>query len=138
MNKYIAKAFILMFASISLFTSCIKDEAPNAEADIISVKVDGITLLRQPEVSNNEIKMYNGWDDVTKLAPTFTITDGATIEPASGTVRDFTTPQTYTVTSQDGQWKKVYTVSFISNDIVTHYSFDAIKPTTAELLIMFL
>lgn len=133
MNKYIAKAFILMFASISLFTSCIKDEAPNAEADIISVKVDGITLLRQPEVSNNEIKMYNGWDDVTKLAPTFTITDGATIEPASGTVRDFTTPQTYTVTSQDGQWKKVYTVSFISNDIVTHYSFDAIKPTTAEL-----
>lgn len=39
--------------------------------------------------------------DVTDLSPTITLSYGATINPASGTSRNFTTPQTYTVTAQD-------------------------------------
>ena len=38
---------------------------------------------------------------VTNLAPTYTVSQYATGNPASGTTRDFTTPQTYTVTAQD-------------------------------------
>ncbi|RXE63727.1 hypothetical protein ED352_14180, partial [Muribaculaceae bacterium Isolate-002 (NCI)] len=41
--------------------------------------------------------------------------------------RDFTSPQTYTVTSQDGQWKKTYKVSFISGSPATEYHFENIK-----------
>ncbi len=48
--------------------------------------------------------------NVTALAPTFTISPLATISPASGTARNFTTPQTYTVTAQKGT-TQVYTVA---------------------------
>lgn len=109
-------------------TSCIRDEALNTEADIVSCQVDGDLLIRKPVITNNEVRLYvNGWDEVTQLAPKFTLTEGATIEPESGTVRDFTTPQTYTVTSQDGQWKKNYKVSFISDDVATVYHFENMK-----------
>ena len=49
--------------------------------------------------------------NTTSLAPTFTLTAGATCSPVSGTTRDFTTPQTYTVTSSDSLVTTVYTVT---------------------------
>jgi len=52
--------------------------------------------------------------DVTKLAPTFTLSPFAKAAPASGTVRDFTKPQTYTITAQDGS-SRVYTVRAIKS-----------------------
>jgi hypothetical protein len=51
-----------------------------------------------------------GNTDVTKLVPTITISDGATIFPNSGTAEDFTNPITYTVTAQDGSIQD-YTVT---------------------------
>jgi len=42
--------------------------------------------------------------DVTALAPTYTIS-GVSATPASGSPRNFTTPQTYTVTAQDSSTK---------------------------------
>src|SRR6056297_282902 len=40
------------------------------------------------------------------LAPTIAISNAAQISPASGAVRDFTTPQTYTVTAEDATTKE--------------------------------
>ena len=40
--------------------------------------------------------------DVTKLIPTISISDGATISPNALVAEDFTDPVTYTVTAQDG------------------------------------
>jgi hypothetical protein len=40
--------------------------------------------------------------DVTKLTPTISISDSATISPASDVSQDFTNPVIYTVTAQDG------------------------------------
>ncbi|GAA2645727.1 family 43 glycosylhydrolase [Streptomyces vastus] len=47
--------------------------------------------------------------DVTALAPEFGLAHGATISPASGTLRDFTEPVTYEVTGSDGT-KRTWTV----------------------------
>ncbi len=47
---------------------------------------------------------------VTSLAPTYTVSGGATGDPVSGSTRDFTTPQTYTITALDSS-TKVYTVT---------------------------
>jgi len=47
---------------------------------------------------------------LTALAPTFTLSPFATCAPASGTARNFTTPQTYTVTAQDGS-TQAYTIA---------------------------
>lgn len=48
--------------------------------------------------------------DVSALAPIYTLSPLATCAPASGAVRNFTTPQTYTVTAQDGS-TQAYTVT---------------------------
>lgn len=53
-----------------------------------------------------------GGTDVTALAPTFTLTAGAVSNPVSGTVRNFSTPQTYTVTASDSS-VSVYTVKAV-------------------------
>ena len=50
--------------------------------------------------------------DVTQLVPTIEVSEGATVEPASGVAQDFTNPVTYTVTAQNGT-TAVYTVMVI-------------------------
>lgn len=128
-KHFYSVSIAFLFAMLSL-TSCIKDEAPNAEADILSCIVDESLLIRTPVITNDEVKLYvnaDRWSDISHLAPQFTLTGGATIEPASGTVRDFTQPQKYTVTSQDGKWKKTYTVSFLLGDLATEYHFENVR-----------
>lgn len=95
----------------SLVTSCIKDEALNAEADIVTCIVPGDVLNREPIIENERITLIvKRGTDVTSLAPEFTLTEGATVTPASGSILDFSSPQYYEVTSQDGKWKKRYKV----------------------------
>ncbi len=48
--------------------------------------------------------------DVTQLVPTIEVSEGATVEPASGVAQDFTNPVTYTVTALNGT-TAVYTVT---------------------------
>jgi hypothetical protein len=52
--------------------------------------------------------------DVTSL-PTFIAHNGASINPASGVARDFTSPVTYTVTAENGL-TETYTVTVIEED----------------------
>jgi autotransporter-associated beta strand protein len=62
--------------------------------------------------------------NVTALAPQITVSEGASVDPPSGVARDFTKPQTYTVTGRNGA-RKVFTVTVNSTplssrkDIVT-------------------
>lgn len=110
------------------FTSCIKEEAPNAEADILSCEVDRSLLLRDPVIGNEEVKLYTGLTtDLTKVNIKFELTPGATL--TSGTTReaDFTQPQFYTVTSQDKRWRKTYKVSFIRLDVIEDFHFEQMR-----------
>lgn len=50
--------------------------------------------------------------DVTHLAPTVVVSDGASVSPASGEPQDFTNPVAYTVTAQNGT-TSVYTVTVL-------------------------
>lgn len=123
---------IACFLLGSLVASCIKDEALNAEADILTCVVPGDVLNREPIIGNEQIILpLNNKVDLTRLAPEFTLTDGATIFPPSGTVRDFTTDTvTYTVTSQDGNWKKKYKVNTVFSGLPTTYHFEETIPFT--------
>ena len=60
--------------------------------------------------------------DITNLTPTITVSEGATVTPASGVAQDFTNPVTYTVVSEDYGTTKTYTVSVSGRTIV--YSFE--------------
>lgn len=113
---------------ILLCTSCIKDEAPNAEADILNCIVPQEILRRDPIIENDRVSlMVKAETDLTRQAPQFILTEGATIEPASGTMRDFTAPQYYTVTSEDGKWKKKYEVTYIIAGLSTQYHFENVR-----------
>ena len=94
----------LLTCTIGIFlcTSCIKDEAPNAEADIEKCILPA-DILSGTEIDYNlpfdeslnaypiYIEVNNG-TDLTAQAPTFELTPGATINPASGTTHNFTKP----------------------------------------------
>ncbi|WP_455673706.1 PCMD domain-containing protein [Phocaeicola sp.] len=108
-----------------LCTSCIEDEAPNAEADILTCNVPVEILKREPIIQNNSITlMVKPSTDLTSQSPEFTLTAGAKIDPPSGTVRNFSAPQKYIVTSESGVWKKTYTVTFVCDEIPTFYEFE--------------
>jgi autotransporter-associated beta strand protein len=62
--------------------------------------------------------------DVTALAPVFELARFATAAPASGTVRNFSTPQVYKITAQDGSTKD-YTVKAVPSATPVHFTWTA-------------
>ncbi len=110
---------------VFLLNACIKEEAPNKEADILALNITSEILKRPPVISNSEVVSYlKAGVSPQSLAPTFVITEGARLVPQSGTERDFTTPQVYTVYSEDRQWQKNYKITFITSGTVKQYHFD--------------
>ena len=55
-------------------------------------------------------------EQLSTLAPTFTISQGAVVDKQSGTEQDFTQPVVYTVTSEDGIVRKQYTVAVVGKE----------------------
>mgnify|MGYP001030182749 CR=1 FL=1 len=121
------------FALSILVQSCIKKEPLNAECDIVSVTLSGDKLNREPQIFNDKVILIVKNDvSVSNLAPEFTLTPGATISPESGTPRNFILPQQYVVTSQDGEWKKTYTVEVRRNNSVNlYYEFENVRIVSA-------
>ena len=111
--------------------SCIREEALNTEADIESCTLAGDVLNRDPVIENEKVTLYlKKTADLSDLAPEFTLTPGATISPASGTKLDFSSPQYYEVTSEDGRWKKQYKVeATTSYNIPTLFQFEKVRTT---------
>lgn len=115
-------AIVALAALAITTTSCFKDEPLNAECDIEKawIHADNLnemfysatdTLVTVFSTDTKIVFTMRDDADITAIAPQFTITDGATITPANGSVQDFSKgPVTYTVTSQDGKWSRHYTV----------------------------
>lgn len=121
----------------STAVSCIRKEAPNAEADITGCTLPGNVLVQDTiDVDVSYDKSLNAYPiyiqvkkgtDCSQLAPVFTLTPGATIEPESGSTQDFSSPVRYTVTSEDGQWHRTYSISIEEEkvqDIPTTFHFE--------------
>lgn len=126
-KAWAAVTLSLLFVAVT--SGCIRSEELNAECDIIDIKLPADMLSRTPVVGNNTVQVtVTDLVDVSALAPEFTLTDGATINPPSGTVRDFSQPQIYTVTSQDGKWQKDYVVTIEhAYSITLQYNFENVR-----------
>ena len=124
MRHFIPKPAALCLLCAMLFASCFKDEAPNAECDIVKAAVhvpdpekmfynisdSAITVFSTDSVITFNVRKNA---DISALAPVFRTTPGSTVSPASGTVHDFSEGSVeYTVTSQDKRWKRTYRVAF--------------------------
>lgn len=115
----------LSMSCITTLSSCFKEEPLNAECDIEQayIHADNKNLLNllftnpsdtlvnvQSDQTNIEFTMRR-FAALTKQAPIFRLTPGATISPESGSLQDFSKgPVTYTVTSEDKQWSRTYQV----------------------------
>lgn len=114
----------LLLTVLALLSSCFKDEPAEAECDIVQAYIRAEnpkemffnvsdTLVNVLYTSDSIVFNVRKNADLTALAPEFVITEGASIEPASGSVQDFSRGGVlYTVTSEDGNWRRAYKVSF--------------------------
>ncbi len=132
---------LLVVALCGLLSSCFKDEPLNTECDIEQayVHIDNPTdifysvtdtLITVPSDANSITFSVKAGADLTQMAPLFKITEGATISPANGSAHDFSNNSavTYTVTSEDGKWNRVYSVKFETyTPPLTEFSFEHYK-----------
>lgn len=79
------------------------------------------------EIAKTVMLEFPAGTDVTHLVPVIEISEGATIDPASGVAQDFSVPVGYTVTAQNGT-TAVYTV-------MATVESDVIEPTGKTVLI---
>lgn len=107
------QTLILSFLLITSFSSCIKDELPNMEADITDVTVNDANFITRAILDNSVQLIVAENADYTSIAPIITVTPGATIEPESGIPQDFSDDKVvrYRVTSEDGNYYKDYAIS---------------------------
>ena len=108
-----------------LNTSCFGDEPDYCEADIETATLhvsNPAEFFFQPTDSLQTVFSTDsvitfavrGDANVTSLAPVFTLSPGASIEPANGSSHDFSQGAVhYTVTSQDGKWQRHYRVNVV-------------------------
>lgn len=74
----------------------------------------------------NTVTLYLPYGtDVSNLAPTFTLSDKATLSPPGGTPRNFSTPLTYTVTAEDGLTQAIYQVKVFVPDVTLSRTLSA-------------
>lgn len=129
---------LIMLLSAMLLTACIKDEPKNMECDVLEAWVEGDdfapyfsqkTDMRISDVSSSTQRLtFTVWQraGLPAMPVKFALTPGATITPANGSVQDFSKgPVEYTVTSEDGQWHRTYTVEFRETMLPTNrYDFE--------------
>ena len=108
-----------------LNTSCFGDEPDYCEADIETATLhvsNPAEFFFQPTDSLQTVFSTDsvitfavrGDANVTSLAPVFTLSPGASIEPANGSSHDFSQGAVhYTVTPQDGKWQRHYRVNVV-------------------------
>ena len=124
-NKYLIFLLLLTVFSIS---SCIQDEAPNAECDIISVddawlEENKDIIIGKPVITNNLVK-FNvknvSFELLKELSPVFDLTQGARIEKIGEPIEDGESSliMQYRTFAEDGVWWKDYKVTFTKPTLI--------------------
>lgn len=110
--KNILKTVCIVLASLAILTGCSKE---SSEKQILTFKFAALdvqaTITESPKAI---VAIVPYGTDVTSLVPIITISEKASISPASGVPTDFTDPVVYTVTAEDGS-KATYTATVTEN-----------------------
>lgn len=139
MKKIVSGLMAAVFAMVCLFVSCSKDTPKNSECDILSAWVEGSqyeqyffhnTDMRNDNITSTttEIVFYvKSINALPQMPVFFSMTEGATISPANGSLQDFSAGAVaYTVTAEDGNHSRQYKVIFKERQTIldTLYSFE--------------
>ena len=101
----------------------------NDRNDIVSFsfaeQLTGATIDTVSHTINIEVKYGT---DITKLAPVISASGGASINPLSGELQDFSSPFQYTVTAENGT-EQIWTISvMVEEDVLAPVVSDVIAP----------
>ena len=114
---------LLFLGVVALLTSCIREEAPNAECDIVSVSNTWLEehkdiIVGEPAITNRTVS-FNVIKDITldslkALEPVFELTPGASIERVDSVTENGESGivMYYRTHAEDGVYFKDYEVSF--------------------------
>ena len=95
-----SKSFLMLMAALLLLASCKKE---SSEKQILSFSFASPAVEATiTESAKTIVATVPVGTNVTALVPVITISEKATVNPASGVPQDFTNPVTYTVTAEDG------------------------------------
>lgn len=81
------------------------------EAKILTFKLNDTYVGKVDQLARTISVVVPTEVDITQLKGTFTVTDGATVTPASGSIQDFTNPVTYTATYRTASTPYIVTVT---------------------------
>jgi len=118
---------LVQLDSTVIISLVVNDGLINSDTDKVSVTIKNLNILSsEAQIINSalagadsvkvnqallQVILYLAYGtDPKALAPTFEISPKAKISPASGSIRDFTSPVSYAVTSEDGNVTKTYSV----------------------------
>lgn len=102
----------------------------SAEAKITGFTFESAWVTEQPVIDDAQntitfkVDAAATTEQINALVPTITISDKATITPASGVAQKFADGITYTVVAEDGT-TKAYKVSIAGRQSVTFYDFES-------------
>ena len=118
-NKYL---FFLLLTTVFSFSSCIQDEAPNAECDIVAVDATWLEehkdiLWGKPVIDNYSVKfdvLNTSLEYLKELDPKFILTAGAVINKIGEPIENGESGIIiyYRTTSEDKEWSKDYKITF--------------------------
>lgn len=128
---------ILLLFIISCKTSePVVDVVKSSQKEVTALtlgNISGATSTFDASTNTHTFSVPSG-TNVKALALTFTLPNGATSSPASGSVQDFTNPVSYTITAEDGT-KQVIKIAVnvqatprSSEKQILEFSFNALNP----------
>ena len=101
-RNVVKRVAILAVVAFSVFaTSCDKKETDNKQIIAFSFATPPAEGVIDQKAKTVSVQVPES-TDVTALVPTITVSENATVSPASGVAQDFTNPVIYTVTAEDG------------------------------------
>jgi hypothetical protein len=132
--------FILFCLIICLISCKSSDPAPakSSEKKMISFSFATPVLNAVIDTINNSVfTIVPLGTDFTKLTPTISVSENASVSPASGILQDFTKPVTYTVTAEDGTLRKftvtiAYFVDIVGKWKVDYYIDSKLQPSNSN------
>lgn len=111
--KKTSKFMLTLLAAVVLLAGCTKK---SSEKQILSFSFYSPAVeATVMESAKTIVATLPAETDLTALVPVITVSDKATVNPASGVRQDFTNPVTYTVTAEDGS-QASYTVAVTVED----------------------
>lgn len=123
-NYSIVTSIILFLVLACTATSCIKDENPNIEVDILEVNARSGNILNVA-IHSDIIDVYVAPEvDPAVVELSFIVSEGATIAPDPENIIGYTSSRVFKVTSEDGNWTKDYTVNVRHNSLPLIFDFE--------------